>query len=149
MKITFLHEPAILFNDALCCFYAATFASNLYSQHYRINHRGIIFGPHVLNLLPLTPTIELFASIGVIYLMFTVGLEINLDQLISNRVRTFIFYLLTYLLPLTSALLIGWIFGLGINSSILLGAIYASYTLVAYPIITELGILKMRQLPFR
>ncbi|WP_115704461.1 cation:proton antiporter [Legionella sainthelensi] len=144
MKITFLHEPAVLFLMMLFIVFFMPLLSRLIYIPSIIGLiiGGIICGPHVLNLLPLTPSIELFASIGVIYLMFTVGLEINLDQLISNRARTFIFYLLTYLLPLTSALLIGWIFGLDINSSILLGAIYASYTLVAYPIITELGILK-------
>lgn len=103
---------------------------------------GVILGPDGFNILPLNATMESFATIGLIFLMFTVGLEIDLSQFQFYRKRAITFYFLTYFIPQISGLAIGWIFGLSLGSSILLGAIYASYTLVAYPIASEMGIIK-------
>lgn len=103
---------------------------------------GYIVGPYGFHMLSLNSTIESLATVGILYLMFDVGLEIDLDQLILYRSRTIVFYLLTYFLPQISGIFLGWLFGLSLASSILLGAIYASYTLVAYPIVSELGVLK-------
>lgn len=103
---------------------------------------GLLIGPKVLNILPLNDTVESFATIGLIYLMFNIGIEIDLSQFKYYKKRATIFFLMTYLLPQVSGIAVGWLFGLSLTSSILLGAIYASYTLVAYPIASELGILK-------
>jgi Kef-type K+ transport system membrane component KefB len=85
---------------------------------------------------------ELFGAVGLIYLMFNAGLEIDLDQFRAFRHRALIFAAASYLLPQAAGILIGRLFGLGWAASVLLGAAFASQTLVAYSVLRELGILR-------
>ena len=103
---------------------------------------GILIGPHGINLLSLTETIELLGAVGLIYLMFNAGLEIDLDQLSAFRNRSLVFFAASYLLPQASGIVIGRVFGLSWPAAVLLGATYASQTLVAYPVLSRLGILR-------
>jgi len=139
-----LQEPAAIFLTIL----AVIFISPLLSKQVRLPGivgvilGGIIIGQHGLNLLAVGPTIQLFGSVGLIYLMFNAGLEIDLDQFQVVRNRSIVFAALSYALPQASGFLVGRLFGLGWQASVLLGAIYASQTLVAYPVLSRLGIMR-------
>lgn len=82
---------------------------------------GLLVGPHELGILNLSPTIELLGTVGLVYLMFSAGLEINLRQFARVRNKAMIFGVLTFLIPLVIITLIGRGFGLGWMSAILLG----------------------------
>ncbi|MFP3854718.1 MAG: cation:proton antiporter, partial [Anaerolineales bacterium] len=93
-----------------------------------------------LGLLATSGTLELLSTIGLIYLMFSAALEIDLAQSGKVRNKALVFGLLGFAIPQASGFLIGRILGLDIRASILLGSIYASHTLIAFPVLTRLDI---------
>lgn len=101
---------------------------------------GVLIGPSVLNILAVDETIVLFSTVGLIYLMFTAGLEIDLVQFNRVRNRALVLALIAFALAQISGQILGQIYGLSFVGSILLGADYASQTLVALPVIIRLGI---------
>jgi Kef-type K+ transport system membrane component KefB len=101
---------------------------------------GMLIGPHVLGLLPAGEQEELLASIGLIYLMFSAGLEVNLAQFARLRWRSLTFGAITYLIPQVLGSLFGLWIGLDLLGAILLGSAFSSHTLIAFPIITRMGI---------
>lgn len=103
---------------------------------------GIVVGRYGLNLLATGDIIELFSTVGLIYLMFNAGLEINLGQFRKVRDQAIGFALLNFLPAQLTGILIGRLFGLEWLGAVLLGSVYASHTLVAYPILSNLGIIR-------
>lgn len=102
---------------------------------------GIILGPFGLNVLTnKMPTMELLSDIGLLYLMFVAGLEVDIEQFKKKRNRSLGFGSLTFIIPLIAGILVGRLFGFGWNASILIGSLLASHTLLAYPIISRLGV---------
>lgn len=101
---------------------------------------GVIIGPSVTNLLAVDETIILFSTVGLIYLMFTAGLEVDLA--LFNRVRNRALALggIAFVLSILSGLVLGQFYGLSIIGSVLLGADYSSQTLVALPVVLRLGL---------
>ena len=103
---------------------------------------GILIGPNVLGLLDIGPSIVLLSTVGLIYLMFNAGLEIDLRQFNRVRNKALVFGLLTFSAPLIAGFLLGQLFGLGWASSVLMGSVIASHTLVAFPILSRLNIVR-------
>ena len=103
---------------------------------------GVIFGSSGLGLLDSkSETMILLADIGKIYLMFVAGLEIDLEQFRLTRNRSMGFGFATFVLPLLGGILVGRIFDFGWNTSVLIGSLLASHTLLAYPIVKRLGVI--------
>lgn len=104
---------------------------------------GVVLGPNLLGILDKnSETIELFSDIGKIYLMFVAGLEIDLRAFRRTRNRALTFGLATFAIPLLTGTLLGHFFGLSWNASILVGSLLASHTLLAYPLLQRLGVVK-------
>ncbi|WP_375473637.1 cation:proton antiporter [uncultured Nostoc sp.] len=102
---------------------------------------GLVLGPSGWNLFQSdSPMINLLSDIGLIYLLFVAGLEVDLEQFRRKKSRAFGFASLTFSVPLLIGTLIGLILGYGWNTSILIGSLFTSYTLLAYPIISRLGV---------
>jgi len=102
---------------------------------------GLVLGPSGWNLFQSdSPMINLLSDIGLIYLLFIAGLEVDLEQFRRRKSRAFGFASLTFSVPLVIGTLIGLILGYGWNTSILIGSLFASHTLLAYPIISRLGV---------
>jgi Kef-type K+ transport system membrane component KefB len=102
---------------------------------------GVVFGSSGLGLLnSKSETMTLLADIGKIYLMFVAGLEIDLEQFRRTRNRSLGFGFATFAVPLIAGTLVGRIFNLEWNSSVLIGSLLASHTLLAYPIVRRLGV---------
>ncbi|MDZ7953426.1 cation:proton antiporter [Nostoc sp. DedQUE09] len=102
---------------------------------------GLVLGPSGWNLFQSdSPMINLLSDIGLIYLLFVAGLEIDLEQFRRKTSRAFGFASFTFCVPLVMGTLVGLILGYGWNTSILIGSLFASYTLLAYPIISRLGV---------
>ncbi|HEY9877231.1 MAG TPA: cation:proton antiporter [Leptolyngbyaceae cyanobacterium] len=101
---------------------------------------GIIFGPHGLGWLNNeSETMSLLSDIGVVYLLFVAGLEIDLEEFNKIRHRSMGFGLLTFTLPLITGTIIGRIFGFGWNAALLIGSLLASHTPLGYPIVRNAG----------
>jgi Kef-type K+ transport system membrane component KefB/nucleotide-binding universal stress UspA family protein len=72
--------------------------------------------------------------------MFVAGLEVDMEQFRRTKNRSLGFGTFTFLVPLIVGTLVGRGFGFGWNASILIGSLFASHTLLAYPIISRLGV---------
>lgn len=102
---------------------------------------GVALGPDGLGFLePKSEMMKLLSDAGKIYLMFVAGMEIDLEEFRKKKNRSLAFGLATFLIPLIFGTVVGQMFGFGLNSSILIGSLIASHTLLGYPIVTRLGV---------
>lgn len=104
---------------------------------------GVVIGPHGLNILENNEAIKLFSTIGLLYIMFIAGLELDLNEFKANRNKSLLFGFFTFSIPL----LIGfptcyYLLGYDFNASFLTASMFATHTLVAYPIVSKFGISK-------
>ncbi|MUH00431.1 sodium:proton antiporter [Scytonema sp. UIC 10036] len=103
---------------------------------------GVVLGPQGLGLFQNeSETLKLLSGIGLIYLMFVAGLEIDMEQFQRTKHRSAGFGTFTFLIPLIAGTIVGRMFGFGWNASVLIGSLFASHTLLAYPIISRLGVI--------
>lgn len=100
---------------------------------------GILIGPHGFHLIDAGDRMEFLSTIGLVYLMFNAGLEVDINQFMRVRGRSFVFGFFTFLLPQLMGMGLGYILGLKPLGSILLGSAFASHTLIAFPILTRTG----------
>ncbi|MCX6226553.1 MAG: cation:proton antiporter [Bacteroidia bacterium] len=102
---------------------------------------GVIVGPHGVNLLAKNSAIDLFSTIGLLYIMFIAGLELEIHEFRRNRYHSLGFGFLTFALPL----ILGfpacyYILDYDFTASLLTASIFSTQTMVAYPIVTKFGI---------
>ncbi len=103
---------------------------------------GVVLGSHGWNLLQIdSPMMILLSDIGLVYLMFVAGLEVDIEQFRRQRNRSLGFGSFTFLVPFVVGTAVGRIFSFDWNAAILIGALFASHTLLAYPIISRLGVI--------
>lgn len=104
---------------------------------------GAVIGPFGVNLLSRDSSVILFGTVGLLYIMFLAGLEIDLADFKKNSKKSLIFGLLTFSIPMTLGILAGlYVLGFPLNTSVLLASMFASHTLIAYPIISKMGVAK-------
>jgi Kef-type K+ transport system membrane component KefB len=101
---------------------------------------GMAIGPGGAAILPEGPVVELFGSIGLLYIMFLAGAEIDLDLVRDKKREAASFGALAFLLSFPPAFGVGLLFGLEVTGALLLGAALSSHTLVAYPMISQMGL---------
>ena len=106
---------------------------------------GVLVGQNGLNILERDDSFELFGRVGLLYIMFLAGLEMNLSDLRKNATRMLLFGMLTFFVPFVmgyfmSVLLLGY----SPAASMLVACILSSNTLIAYPIVTRYGLQKHR-----
>lgn len=104
---------------------------------------GILIGEFGFNLIPRDSSIELFGTVGLLYLMFIAGLEIDLNEFIRNKTKGIVFGIITILFPVFLGIPVFYfVFDYSFAASVLIGSVLVSHTLVTYPIISKLGITK-------
>lgn len=102
---------------------------------------GVLVGKYGLNILGRDASFELFGRVGLYYIMFLAGLEMDMEGLKKNRNRVMIFGILTFLVPFAMTYFMGVsLLGYIPLASLLLAAIMASNTLIAYPIVGRYGL---------
>ncbi len=102
---------------------------------------GVLVGKYGLNILGRDASFELFGRVGLFYIMFLAGLEMDMEGLKKNRNRVMVFGLLTFLIPFAMTYFMGVsLLGYIPLASLLLAAIMASNTLIAYPIVGRYGL---------
>ncbi|WP_440772425.1 cation:proton antiporter domain-containing protein [Natronorubrum sp. DTA28] len=136
-------DPVLIFGLAMVIFLVAP----LVLKRYRLpGIVGIILigaaiGPNGVHLLERDATIQLLGEVGLIYLMFIAGLEINLNQFIEYKDRSIVFGLFSFVIPQAVGTVVGvYVLGLSLGAASLFAAIFASHTLLAYPVVNRLGI---------
>lgn len=104
---------------------------------------GAIIGPHGFNLLQRDSSIVLFGTVGLLYIMFLAGLEIDMADFKKNKYKSMLFGFFTFGVPMVLGGLVAfYLMDLSFNSSILLASMFASHTLLAYPIVSRFGVIK-------
>lgn len=142
-----LTNPVIIFSLVL---FIILFAPILFNK-IKVPHiiglilAGVITGPYGLNLLRRDSSIVLFGTVGLLYIMFLAGLEIDMGEFRKNRNKIIVFGLSTFLLPLVIGSLASYyILGYSFLSSVLLASMFSTHTLISYPIASRYGISRSR-----
>ncbi|RAI87073.1 cation:proton antiporter [Algoriphagus yeomjeoni] len=106
---------------------------------------GAFVGPNGFDLIERDSGIILSGTAGLLYIMFLAGLEIDLQDFKKNRNKSLVFGMYTFMIPMTLGIISGlYLLNLSLISSVLLASMFASHTLIAYPLISKLGIGKNR-----
>ena len=106
---------------------------------------GILIGPNGFNLMERDSSIVLFGSVGLLYIMFLAGLEMDMVQFKKNSGKSIVFGLYTFLIPMGLGFVSGfYLLHFTLETSILFASMLASHTLIAYPIVSKLGVNKNR-----
>lgn len=106
---------------------------------------GAIIGPNGFFIMDRDSSFKLFGQVGLLYIMFLAGLEIDLAEFKKNSGRSFLFGMYTFAIPMVLGVFSGiYLLGFELHSSILLASMFASHTLIAYPMISKLGVSKNR-----
>jgi Kef-type K+ transport system membrane component KefB len=104
---------------------------------------GIAIGPKGFGLIEMDSGMKLFGTIGLLYIMFLAGLEIDFRDFQKNRNKSLVFGFLTFSIPLSIGTVSTlYILNFPFNSSLLLASMYATHTLISYPIVSRLGVTK-------
>ena len=102
---------------------------------------GVALGPHVLGVLERDRVIELFGSVGILFLMFIAGLEIDGNDFRRYRMRSLWFGFLTFSIPMVLGTAAGlYVLRLEVLAAVLLASMFASHTLLSYPLASRLRI---------
>ena len=170
-----LEDPLLIFSVVLAII---LFAPILFNK-IKIPHivgmilAGMILGPNGVNLLSHDSSFELFGKVGIIYIMFIAGIDMDMNDFKQNKNKSIVFGLFTFIIPMLLGAVTGyylikqivlsaagsagniiWSHGdvadnitlikyCGL-SAVVLASMYASNTLLAYPIISRFGISKQR-----
>jgi Kef-type K+ transport system membrane component KefB/nucleotide-binding universal stress UspA family protein len=142
-----LKNPVLIFSLILFIILFAPILLNKLKIPYLIGLiiAGAIIGPNGLNLMTRDSSIILFGTVGLLYIMFLAGLEIDLADFKKNSGKSLIFGMFTFLIPMTLGTLAGiYVLRFPVPTSILLASMFASHTLITYPIVSKLGVTKNR-----
>ena len=102
---------------------------------------GTLIGPGLLNILNMTPEIQFFSRMGLLFIMFFAGLGIDLEEMKRNRFWGILFGVLTFAIPwVLCYLACVWMLGLTASTSAILACLMGSHTLISYPIISRYGL---------
>ncbi len=104
---------------------------------------GVIIGPHGINLLEQNSAVKLFSTIGLLYIMFIAGLELDLKEFQLNKNKSLVFGFLTFTIPLTFGFPVCYfLLGYDFTASLLISSMFSTHTMVSYPIVSKFGISK-------
>ncbi len=104
---------------------------------------GVIIGPHGLNWLEKSSAVNLFSTIGLLYIMFIAGLELDMNEFKKTKHKSLFFGFFTFIIPIAIGFPVCYYFlGYNMLPSILIASMFATHTLVSYPIVSRYGISK-------
>ncbi|WP_243641377.1 cation:proton antiporter [Natrarchaeobius halalkaliphilus] len=138
-------DPILVFGLAVVIFLVAP----LVLKRYRLPGivgiilAGAAIGPNGLALLERDETIQLLGEVGLIYLLFVAALEIDLNRFVEYSERSVVFGVLSFVIPQIVGTVVGVIvLEFTLPAASLFAAIFASHTLLAYPVVTQFGLAK-------
>ena len=138
-----LHEPLVIFTILIGVILLSPFLFRIIKVPDVASFiiMGVLLGPYGFNILSRDSSIELLGTVGLLYIMFMAGLELDLDKLKISRKNSIVFGLATFLIPFLLGLVISrYILHLENLATLLVSIMFATHTLVAYPIARRLGV---------
>ena len=104
---------------------------------------GVLIGPHGFGVLERDTSFELFGKVGLYYIMFLASLEMNLQDVQRIKGRAATLGLLSFVIPMGIGYAANSMLGYGAAAAVLMAAMYASHTLIAYPIVLRYGLSRL------
>lgn len=105
---------------------------------------GLLIGPNGLHIVEQSGSIELLGNIGLMYLMFIAGLELDMLNFHKVRDRSILFGILTFIIPFSLGFIVCHYFlDFNLVGSLLVSSMFSTHTLISYPIITRYRIGKL------
>ena len=106
---------------------------------------GILIGSNGFGVLSDSQTMQTLGKLGMLYIMLQAGIEIDLNNFAQYKRQAVFFGFLSFLLPFLLGMATSlWILQFNLPTSILLGAMYGSHTLMTYPIVGRYGVEQQR-----
>ncbi|MDR1417063.1 MAG: cation:proton antiporter [Prevotellaceae bacterium] len=142
-----LHNPVLLFAVVLLIILFAPIIFTKLRIPYIVGliAAGIIVGPYGLNIILRDSSIELFSTVGLLYIMFIAGVEVDINGFKRNKIKSIVFSAYSFTIPIALGIAVGvFLLGYDMETSLLLASMFASHTLLAYPIVSRYGITKIR-----
>ncbi len=103
---------------------------------------GIMAGSHGFGWLGGVETIQTLGKIGMLYIMLQAGIEVDTNDFRQQRSRSILYGLYSFLVPFVLGIGSSLLLGFNVTTSILMGAMYGSHTLMTYPIVSRYGVQK-------
>lgn len=104
---------------------------------------GVLIGENGFHVLDRDASFTLFGQVGIYYIMFLAGLEMDLVGFKQYISKGLVFGVLTSLIPFVFGYVTGYyLLEYTLSASLLLACIFSSHTLVAYPIVAKYGLSK-------
>ena len=144
-------EPTWIFLGVLCIVLFAPLIFNKLRMPHIIGMilAGLLIGPKGLNILARDDSFELFGKVGLYYIMFLASLEINMQEMKQAKGGALLMGLAVFLIPIGLGMLSNmFILEYNLIASLLLASMYASYTLISYPIVARYGLSRLRCVNF-
>ncbi len=106
---------------------------------------GVVIGPNTLHIIEKSTSFELFSKTGLLYIMFLAGLEIDMQEYKKNRSKSVVFGALTFFIPIIIGFVTcTYVFHYTLWPALLLASMFSTHTLLSYPIVSNMGIVKNR-----
>ncbi|MBN1182414.1 MAG: cation:proton antiporter [Bacteroidales bacterium] len=138
-----LHEPLLIFTLLIGIIFLSPFVFRIIRVPDVASFiiMGIIAGPYGFNILKRDASIELLGTVGLLYIMFMAGLELNTEKFKLTRKNSIIFGFLTFIIPAAIGFLVSKHFLiLEFHAIILVSIMFSTHTLIAYPIARKAGV---------
>lgn len=109
---------------------------------------GVLIGENGLHLIEREGSMHLLSSVGLIYIMFLAGLDLDLDKINKSRHRSVTFGMLTFIIPFSLGMVLClYLLNFSFTGSLLVSSMFSTHTLVSYPIASRLGITRDDSVP--
>lgn len=144
-------EPTWIFLGVLCIVLFAPLIFNKLRMPHIIGMilAGLLIGPKGLNIIERDDSFELFGNVGLYYIMFLASLEINMQEMKQAKGGALLMGLAVFLIPIALGMLSNmFILEYSLMASLLLASMYASYTLISYPVVARYGLSRLRCVNF-
>ena len=144
-------DPTWIFLGVLCIVLFAPLIFNKLRMPHIIGMilAGLLIGPNGLNVLVRDDSFELFGKVGLYYIMFLASLEINMQEMKQAKGGAAIMGLAVFIIPIALGMISNlFILQYSLIASLLLASMYASYTLISYPIVARYGLSRLRCVNF-
>jgi Kef-type K+ transport system membrane component KefB len=106
---------------------------------------GVIIGPNTLHLIDKSTSFDLFSNTGLLYIMFLAGLEMDMEEFKHNKTKSMVFGALTFFIPITIGFFVCmYVLQYNFWAALLLASMFSTHTLLSYPIVSNMGIIKNR-----
>ncbi len=141
--ITPLTNPIHIFTIIISIILVVPFVSRLIKVPpiFGLILAGLVIGPNGTGLLANEQGISIFSAVGLLYIMFLAGLEINMSSFLQSKNKSLFFGAATFIIPLCIGFcILRYVLNFSFLPALLVASMFSTHTLLSYPIASRLNI---------